>query len=254
MAALPAWLATNYAIGIPYPLMLCSKLLNSAFFKFSSPDAPANKGPTACVKLANFPLPSLLPNQSLHFPLPPPNPLSNRRFSSTPSYHYGPPTPQALDAAIRCAANFSYDDPIPTHPQAAAFVQLPDPTMRFGEVRRPTTEPPSPPPSDIQTWLQSGAIRLHSLFACLSVCLFVCLPVCLVACLSVCLFVCLFVCLPCFSPSCFAMLEKRKQKEGPLGTEPRASGSTPSTEKCLTRLLGIDLASLWSLDELRVGW
>ena len=127
---------------------------NSAFFKFSSPDAPANEGPTACVKqVANFPLPSLLSNQSdtltkaraaaaegylspytipllaepetlvqparlnwvLRFPLPPPNPLSNRRFSSTPSYHYGPRTPQALDAAIRYAANFSYDDPIPTH-------------------------------------------------------------------------------------------------------------------------------------------
>ena len=34
----------------------------------------------------------------------------------------------------------------------------------------------------------------------------------------------------------------------------RSSGSTPFTEKCLTRLLDIDLASLWSLDELRVGW
>ena len=33
-----------------------------------------------------------------------------------------------------------------------------------------------------------------------------------------------------------------------------SSGSTPSTGKCLTRLLGIDLASLWSLDELRVGF
>ena len=174
---------------------------NSAFFKFSSPDASASEGPTACVKqVANFPLPSLLSNQSdtltkaraaaaegylspftipllaepetlvqparlnwvLRFPLPPPNPLSNRRFSSTPSYHYGPRTPQALDAAIRYAANFSYDDPTPTHPQAAAFVQLPDPIIKFGDVRRPTTEPPSPPPPDVQTWLQSGAIRLHS--------------------------------------------------------------------------------------------
>ena len=174
---------------------------NSAFFKFSSPDASASEGPTACVKqVANFPLPSLLSNQSdtltkaraaaaegylspftipllaepetlvqparlnwvLRFPLPPPNPLSNRRFSSTPSYHYGPRTPQALDAAIRYAANFSYDDPTPTHPQAAAFVQLPDPIIKFGDVRRPTTEPPSPPPPDFQTWLQSGAIRLHS--------------------------------------------------------------------------------------------
>ena len=168
---------------------------NSAFFKFSSPEAPTNEGPTACVKqIANFPLPSLLPNQSdtlqraraaaaegylstftipllaepetlvqparlnwvLRFPLPPPNPLSNRRFSSTPSYHYGPRTPQALDAAIRYAANFSYDDPLPTHPHAAAFLQLPDPATRFGDIRRPTTEPPSPPP------LHSGAIRLHS--------------------------------------------------------------------------------------------
>ena len=174
---------------------------NSAFFKFSSPDASASEGPTACVKqVANFPLPSLLSNQSdtltkaraaaaegylspftipllaepetlvqparlnwvLRFPLPPPNPLSNRRFSSTPSYHYGPRTPQALDAAIRYAANFSYDDPTPTHPQAAAFVQLPDLIIKFGDVRRPTTEPPSPPPPDVQTWLQSGAIRLHS--------------------------------------------------------------------------------------------
>ena len=130
---------------------------NSAFFKFSSPDASASEGPTACVKqVANFPLPSLLSNQSdtltkaraaaaegylspftipllaepetlvqparlnwvLRFPLPPPNPLSNRRFSSTPSYHYGPRTPQALDAAIRYAANFSYDDPTPTHPSS----------------------------------------------------------------------------------------------------------------------------------------
>ena len=154
---------------------------NSAFFKFSSPDASASEGPTACVKqVANFPLPSLLSNQSdtltkaraaaaegylspftipllaepetlvqparlnwvLRFPLPPPNPLSNRRFSSTPSYHYGPRTPQALDAAIRYAANFSYDDPTPTHPHAAAFVQLPDPATRFGDIRRPTTEPP----------------------------------------------------------------------------------------------------------------
>ena len=38
---------------------------NSAFFKFSSPDASASEGPTACVKqVANFPLPSLLSNQS----------------------------------------------------------------------------------------------------------------------------------------------------------------------------------------------
>ena len=146
---------------------------NSAFFKFSSPDASASEGPTACVKqVANFPLPSLLSNQSdtltkaraaaaegylspftipllaepetlvqparlnwvLRFPLPPPNPLSNRRFSSTPSYHYGPRTPQALDAAIRYAANFSYDDPTPTHPHAAAFVQPPDPATRFGDI------------------------------------------------------------------------------------------------------------------------
>ena len=52
--------------------------------------------------------------------------------------------------------------PLPTHPHAAAFVQLPDPAIRFGDIQRPTTEPPSPPPSDIQNWLHSGAIRLHS--------------------------------------------------------------------------------------------
>ena len=174
---------------------------NSAFFKFSPSDAPTSEGPTACVKqVANFPLPSLLPNQPdtlhtarlaaaegylsaftipllaepetliqtarlnwvLRFPLPPPNPRSNRRFSSTPSYHYGPRTPHALDAAIRHAANFTYDDPPPTHPHTAAFMQLPDPATRFGDIRRPTTEPPSPPPPDVQRWLQSGAIRLHS--------------------------------------------------------------------------------------------
>ena len=38
---------------------------NVAFFKFSSFDAPTSESPTACVKqVANFPLPSLLPNQS----------------------------------------------------------------------------------------------------------------------------------------------------------------------------------------------
>ena len=41
-------------------------------------------------------------------------------------------------------------------------MQLPDLIIKFGDVRRPTTEPPSPPPPDVQTWLQSGAIRLHS--------------------------------------------------------------------------------------------
>ena len=33
----------------------------------------------------------------------------------------------------------------------------------------------------------------------------------------------------------------------------RYQASTPSTEKCLTQRLGIDLANLWSLDVLRVG-
>ena len=174
---------------------------NSAFFKFSPSHTQTDEGPTACVKqVANFPLPSLLPNQNetlhtarvaaaegylsaftipllaepetliqtarlnwvLRFPLPPPNPRSNRRFSSTPSYHHGPRTPQALDAAIRYAANFTYDDPPPTHPLTSAFMQLPDPATRFGDIRRPTTEPPSPPPPDVQSWLQAGAIRLHS--------------------------------------------------------------------------------------------
>ena len=33
-----------------------------------------------------------------------------------------------------------------------------------------------------------------------------------------------------------------------------SSGSTPFTERCLTQLPGIDLASLWSYDERLVGW
>ena len=38
---------------------------NSAFFKFSPSDTQTDEGPTACVKqVANFPLPSLLPNQN----------------------------------------------------------------------------------------------------------------------------------------------------------------------------------------------
>ena len=99
---------------------------NSAFFKFSSPDTPANEGPTACAKqVANFPLPSLLSNQSdtltkaraaaegylspytipllaepetlvqparlnwvLRFPLPPPNPLSNFFFLVSRTRHH----------------------------------------------------------------------------------------------------------------------------------------------------------------------
>ena len=101
-------------------------------------------------------------NWVLRIPLPPSNPRSNRRFSSTPSYHYGPRTSHALDAAIRSAANFSHDDSPPTHSHTAAFVQLPDPATRFGDIRRPTTEPPSSPPPNVQRWLQSGAIRLHS--------------------------------------------------------------------------------------------
>ena len=58
----------------------------------------------------------------LRFPLPPPNPRSNRRLSSTPSYHHGPRTPQALDAAICYAAHFTYDDPPPTHPLTSALL------------------------------------------------------------------------------------------------------------------------------------
>ena len=157
--------ATHPIVFLPRALAPLSSLTTPVITPRSSnflPLVPTNEGSTACVKqVANFPLPSLLPNQSdtlhtaraaaadgylsaftipllaepetlvqtarlnwvLRFPLPPPNPRSNRRFSSTPSYHYGPRTPQALDAAIRYAANFSYDDPPPTHPHTAAFVQ-----------------------------------------------------------------------------------------------------------------------------------
>ena len=216
MEVLPAWLETNYAIGTLYRPMSYSKLpisLSSShralaplsslttLVKFSPSDAPTDEGPTACVKqVANFPLPSLLPNQNetlhtaraaavegylsaftipllaepetliqtarlnwvLRFPLPPPNSAPTDVSPLLRPYHYGPRTPQALDAAIRHAANFTYDDPPPTHPHTSAFMQLPDPATRFGDIRRPTTEPPSPPPPDVQRWLQSGAIRLHS--------------------------------------------------------------------------------------------
>ena len=99
----------------------------------------------------------MLGSRVLRFPLPPPNPRSNRCFSSTSSYNHGPRTPQALDAAIRYAAQFTYDDPPPSHPLTSAFMQLPDPFTRFGDIRRPTTEPPSPPPPDVQSWLRAGA-------------------------------------------------------------------------------------------------
>ena len=150
------------------PLFSLTTLVTTPRSSSSPSDALTDESPTACVKqVANFPLRSLLPNQTetlhtaraaaaegylsaftipllaepetliqtarlnwvLRFPLPPPNPRSNRRFSSTPSYHYGPRTPHALDAAIRHAANFTYDDPPPTHPHTSAFMQLPDPAI-----------------------------------------------------------------------------------------------------------------------------
>ena len=121
-----------------------------AFFKYPPPELQTNEGLTACVKqVANYPLPSILVNQEeklssahksaadgylssytipllaepetlaqhaklnwvLRFPLPPPNQMSTRRFSSTPSYNHGPRTPQALDGALRFASSFTYDTP-----------------------------------------------------------------------------------------------------------------------------------------------
>ena len=174
---------------------------NPAFFKHPPADINTTEGPTACVKqVANYPLPSLLPNQAdtmrsarsaaatgqlssytipllaepetlkqtarlnwvLRFPLPPPSPHSNRRFSFTPSYNHGPRTPHALEAAIRFAAPFTYDNPPATHPFTASFMQLPDPVTRFGPVHHPTPTQLHPPPSDIQEWLHAGAVRIHS--------------------------------------------------------------------------------------------
>ena len=39
---------------------------------------------------------------------------------------------------------------------------MPDPVTKFGEVRRPATGPLPAPPQDIQDWLTSGAVRLHT--------------------------------------------------------------------------------------------
>ena len=101
-------------------------------------------------------------NWVLRFPLPPPSPHSNRRFSSTQSYNHGHRTPQALDAAIRYAASFTYDDSPPSHPLTSAFMQLPDPVTRFAPIRRSVAAPLHPSPTDIQDWLRNGAVRLHS--------------------------------------------------------------------------------------------
>ena len=162
-----------------------------AFFKYPPPELQTNEGLTACVKqVANYPLPSILVNQEeklssarksadgylssytipllaepetlaqhaklnwvLRFPLPPPNQMSTRRFSSTPSYNHGPRTPQALDGALRFASSFTYDTPPVLTPSTSSFLQLPDPVTKFGEVRRPAAGPLPAPPQDIQDWL-----------------------------------------------------------------------------------------------------
>ena len=72
VAALPAWLVINYATGIPYPLMLCSKLLISSF-SFHPALAP----------LSSLITPVIAPrsSNSLHLTRPPlraPQPVSNR--------------------------------------------------------------------------------------------------------------------------------------------------------------------------------
>ena len=170
MAARPAWLAINYATGIPYPLMLCSKLLIS-----SSPInlRPSPKPEQRQQRDTSLPIPSrCLPNLKHSF-----NQGDLIGFYAFPSHPpilfptdvspLLPPTTMA-PAHLKPLTLRSATLPIFhtmtqfLHPQAAVFVQLPDPTIKFGDVRRPTTEPPSPPPSDVQTWLQSGAIRLHS--------------------------------------------------------------------------------------------
>ena len=143
-----------------------------AFFKYPPPELQTNEGLTACVKqVANYPLPSILVNQEdklssarksaadgylssytipllaepetlaqhaklnwvLRFPLPPPNQMSTRRFSSTPSYNHGPRTPQALDGALRFASSFTYDTPPVLTSSTSSFLQLPDPVTKFGE-------------------------------------------------------------------------------------------------------------------------
>ena len=152
---------------------------NPAFFKYSPSDTQTDEGPTACVKqVANFPLPSLLPNQNetlqtarfaaadgylsaftipllaepetliqtarlnwvLRFPLPPPNPRSNRRFSRLLRPII---MAQALDAAIRYAAHFTYDDPPPTHPLTCLYA-TPGPCHSVWRHQTPNYRTPLP--------------------------------------------------------------------------------------------------------------
>ncbi len=85
-------------------------------------------------------------------PLPAPDAAgATRRLSYTPSYNHGPRTPQALKAAIRYAAPFTYDNRDSTALPDPSFIQLPDPTPRFGPVRRAAVG--SPPAQTIQEWL-----------------------------------------------------------------------------------------------------
>ena len=166
--------ATHLIVFLPPFVLSNHSSHNSAFFKFSSPDAPTNEGPTACVKqVANFPCPlyspinltpSLEPEQRRRkvtsLPLPSRYLLNLKHLFNQRDligFYAFPCHPPIL---------FPTDASPPLHPTTMAPAHLKPLTLlfviRFGDIRRPTTEPPSPPPSDIQNWLHSGAIRLHS--------------------------------------------------------------------------------------------
>ena len=102
VAVLPAWLATNYAIGIPYRPTLCSKLLIS-----SSSSHPA------LAPLSSLTTPVITPRSSNFLPLMrpqmrAPQPVSNKS-PTFPCPHYSPTnlTPARSTAAEGYLSTFT---------------------------------------------------------------------------------------------------------------------------------------------------
>ena len=179
---LPAWLETNYAIGTLYRPMLYSKLPISLSSSHRALAPLSSLTTLVTTPRSSSSLPLMRPQMRA------PPPVSNK-WPTSPCPRYSPTKPKPsiqpvlrrrkatslplpslyllnlrhlskLRDLIRHAANFTYDDPPPTHPHTSAFMQLPDPATRFGDIRRPTTEPPSPPPPDVQRWLSDCTHRL----------------------------------------------------------------------------------------------
>ena len=116
---------------------------NPAFFKFSQSDTQTDEGPAACVKqVANYPLPSLLPNQT--------ETLQTARCAAADGYlsTFTIPLlaePETLIQTARLTGCFAFLCSF-----TSAFMQLPDPVTRFGAIRRSAI--PSPP--NAQNWLR----------------------------------------------------------------------------------------------------